>query len=606
MTRRITTILIIIAFLSPTLSQSAEASVLGTGTSFTSCAAGGFISNKISDGLNKLQSWATDKLKNWLGIGSLVSGGSVPVTDQKFINTYTGKENAQDIISRCAAREVLTKMGKDITNVARTAGRDGGPAYVRNWRNHETDAQYRGEEIFRNMLASTRLCNYFGNEVKNIFGVQGKKNLGRTNTRAGSFDSFQLSAGCTMPSGWTMEKYQNDFEGNGGWDAWNRLLEPQNNFYGILFKSLDESNKQRSLESGADINEVISGLGYTSPRGKNAADSCSVRGANGKCIVYKDIKTPGSTISGAVVEGIAAELQWVASTDELNELIATGVQVLINRLLDLSKADEGEYVTSEDPQVSISPFPAPSNCNAITEEEGAYARYAADTTTAREQFLSDNPEIADADNEDPDAMSKYLEGVAGILAGKGYLAGKVINCNGNVSSDSIYVGKAGDLYGDYFDMRLGLEGATIGESDQTLFIQWAGSERLVGDGGGGGQTESACLTREYKDTSKSWPSYFDSIVNRGGFANFIAYGPPLLAMITKSGGEVAILRNMNKPDAITSLEDLQLALDSFIEILKNAKEGDTTDRITIDRTKSSLKSQTESLLALPTCDNTTQ
>lgn len=498
MARPIISILIILSLLSPFLvrPEPVNASVLGTGVSFSSCAAAGYLSGLISKGLAELEKWVKEKLKNFIKtsiVGAI--GGKVPVSDSgvegavnNFKGAYSGKENIQDLIARCAAREILTKMGRDITNVARTGGRDGGPAFVRNWRNFETDAGYRGEEIFRNMLASTRLCDHFASNVKNLFGVQVKKNLGRINTRIGSFDSFQLEAGCTMPAGWSMDAYKQDFEGNGGWDAWNRLFEPQNNFYGVLLQSQDEANKQRALEKRTDINEALSNNGYTSIRGRNALDSCSVRGANGKCIVYKDIKTPGSLIAGAVIEGVATELQWVASTDELNELIATGIQVLVNRLFDLSNPEEGDYIVPGDPTVSISPFPPPApTCNAIEEDEGATERYKNDVLTAINQFLNANPEVADSPNDDAAMMVQYMEGVASILSGMGYASGRVINCNNNISSDSIYVGLSGDLYGDYYDLTLSAgSGETIRNSAQALFIQWAGSERLVGGGGGPG------------------------------------------------------------------------------------------------------------------------
>ena len=74
-------------------------------------------------------------------------------------------------------------MGQNITNVARTGGRDGGPAWVRNWRNFQLDAQYRGEGIFRGVLASTNLCNYFGSDLKNLFGANQRIDLTKIRTR---------------------------------------------------------------------------------------------------------------------------------------------------------------------------------------------------------------------------------------------------------------------------------------------------------------------------------------------------------------------------------------------------------------------------------------
>lgn len=496
MAKKIIIIAIILSLVLPAFVQTAQALVLDTSVSFGSCAAAGYLSNLISDQLSglitQLENWVKDTFtKRIIGVTGL--SGKVPVYDETLTKAVTGfkgayltKESVKDLIARCTAREILVKMGKDITNVARTGGKDGGPAYVRNWRNYETDAQYRGEEIFRNIMASTRLCDYFANETKSIFGVQAKKNLGRTNTRVNSFDPYQLSAGCTMPSNFNLSNFKNDFEGNGGWDAFSRLMEPQNNFYGVLIKSLSEAQKQRDVESRADLNEAVGNGGYTSIRGKSAADSCLVKGANGRCIVYKDIKTPGSTIGGSVVEGIAAELQWVASSDELNEVMASAIQVLVNRLLDLSNPNEGDYIVPGEPTVSIVPIEVPNNCAVITIEEGASARYEGDLDTAIGEYLAAHPEIANASADDGPDLNTFMDGVGAILSGKGFAAGRVINCNGNLSSDAVYVGRPSDLFGDYYDIRNGQiasEGGTIAQAVHSNFVEWAASSRLVGGGG---------------------------------------------------------------------------------------------------------------------------
>src|SRR3989344_7223348 len=267
MLKKILPIIIILSLALPPVVQVAQAGVLDSTVGFSSCAAAGFISGKIAEGLTDLQNWVSDGIKNFLirkrinripsfsipFLGTGADNSRVPVEDkdvkkevEDFKGVYTAKEGVQDTIARCGAREILTVMGRNITNVARTGGRDGGPAWVRNWRNFQLDAQYRGEGIFRGVLASTNLCNYFGSDLKNLFGANQRIDLTKIRTRINDFDSFQVKAGCTLPSGFDIEKYKQDFSGNGGWEAWSRLLEPQNNFYGALFQSLDEAGKQRA------------------------------------------------------------------------------------------------------------------------------------------------------------------------------------------------------------------------------------------------------------------------------------------------------------------------------------------------------------------------
>jgi len=327
---------------------------------FVSCVTAGYISELISDGLNDLMDFIDDLLGGLLGdlFGLFGLGSSVvPVYDERFHETYTGKEFGEDLIARCAAREILIAMGRDITNVARTGGRNGGPAWVRNWRNFQLDAQYRGEDVFRGELSSTNLCDYYGDDLKGMFGATQETDLTHIRTRANDFDSFQVKAGCTLPDDFDFEAYKRDFSGNGGWEAWSRLLEPQNNFYGSLFLSLDEAEKQRAIEESADLYEA-GPTGFTSIRGENLEDRCIIVSPySGECLVYNDISTPGGIISGSVLGGIESELQWMVNTDELNEIIANGISVMLSRLWDLSDPDEGHYFVPEYPEVTPTPSP---------------------------------------------------------------------------------------------------------------------------------------------------------------------------------------------------------------------------------------------------------
>ena len=328
----------------------------GVGVKFTSCTVGGILAtefqNKIEDGLKDLG--------KKIGLGFLFGDASilndkVPVIDEKFISTWTRKESRADIIARCGAREIFNAMSSGIVNNARTSGRNGGPAFVRNWRNFQTDAQYRGEGIFRAILSNTKLCNYIDKDIKNLFNVTKKISLPGQNTRTGNFDSYNLRANCTMPSNFSLEKYQKDFAGNGGWAAFSRMLEPQNNYYGTLFSSLDEAAKQRTLEESTDLNQVVANKGLTGKSGKDANDSCRSKDANGKCLAYKDIKTPGSIISDSVAATFQQEMAWITNVDELSEVISAATEVLLKRLLDFSDPNEGDYTIYVPPTISESP-----------------------------------------------------------------------------------------------------------------------------------------------------------------------------------------------------------------------------------------------------------
>ena len=239
-------------------------------------------------------------------------------------------------------------------DIVRTGGRDGAAAYVKDWRNFQANAEYRGEDIFRAILSNTKLCNYIDRDIKGFFGVTSKITLPpKTQTRIGNLDPYQLRATCTMPQNFSITRYQKDFAGNGGWDAWSRMLEPQNNYYGALLGALDEVAKQRALESSADINEAISGEGYTARR-----KACETTGNGARCVVLGTVLTPGSTLSGTVKSTFQSELDWLANSDELNEVIASLIERFVNRLLNI-EAPDSDQTYSPDPTLPPTPPPAP-------------------------------------------------------------------------------------------------------------------------------------------------------------------------------------------------------------------------------------------------------
>ena len=294
------------------------------------------ISLAVCTGAGLLTNYLTGLLKELV-----TTGLTVPVSEGSLRN----KEGVLDVVARCAARQLFDRSITGMLNIVRTAGRDGSAAYVKDWRNFLTSAEYRGEDVFRAILSNTKLCDYIDKDIKGIFGVTKKISLpANFQARTGNFDPYQLRANCTLPSSFSITNYKKDFAANGGWEAWNRLLEPQNNFYGALFASLDETARQRALESSADTNEGVSGDGYTSKR-----KACQTTGSGSRCTILGTILTPGSTLSGAVNASFQNELDWLASSDELNEVIATLVERFVNRLLDIG-APDAEQKYGSDPK----------------------------------------------------------------------------------------------------------------------------------------------------------------------------------------------------------------------------------------------------------------
>ena len=327
----------------------------------------------------------------WINKGLKALQGLVPKMF-KFLNLEvpTGDDRLRwqkefgDTIGRCMARGMMNQMTARMIGAVRTSGRTGEPAFVRDWRRFKLNAQYRGENLFRAMLGSTELCPYFSGDIKTLFKANNQPNVNtRTMTRVGNLDPFNRRAKCTMPRGWSLQNYQTDFAGNGGWGALNRLAQPQNNYYGNLMMSMAELGVQRLTEEENDLDEAKTALGFTSRRQQNPAittsngggyclnnqskscttnaqcavagtggnlpttgtcipkrNTCLLNASNNRCIVYSNILTPGSVLQQTATNVIQQELNWLTNVQSLQGFISDLTSLVLSRVLNLSAPDD--------------------------------------------------------------------------------------------------------------------------------------------------------------------------------------------------------------------------------------------------------------------------
>ena len=282
------------------------------------------------------------------------------------------------VIVRTLARKMLTMFSNKLISKIRGSGRDGGPAFVRNWRNFITEGQYRGEDIFKTVLASTPVCNYLDKSIKDAFRIDGSQKIPfrGNNVRVSNLDPFNLRAACTLPFGFDMAAYRRDFAGNGGWDAWSRLMEPQNNYYGLLFEALDELEKQRDLSQTANLAEPTSGSGYTSIRdgcgdlppidttnytcGGESSGTCPAGQqcqttdgqhykcdgtpvatpppSNARCTFMGKVFTPADLLGKSAAATIDAEMGWLISSQQIADIAVGILNAVIDRLGNLAES----------------------------------------------------------------------------------------------------------------------------------------------------------------------------------------------------------------------------------------------------------------------------
>ena len=457
--------------LTPTPTQAA---VKSTVAAFGGCFAGGvltqavknLIDTGIQNAIDAVSQMEDGALKSFLGgFLSDFGLGSVPTSDsgaakaaQANFAAFTNAQTRNAILERCTALAIMTNMTNNILTVVRTGGRDGGPTYVTNWANFQTNSQYRGENIFRAELSTANLCPYLSNDVKKSFGVDPKTKTPLTgqNTRTDSLQPFSLSTSCTMPAGFTMQKYQQDFAGNGGWDTFARMLEPQNNIMGLTALSLQEAQKQRALAEQADVNQVLANNGYTGVSGVSKADSCQIMGPTGMCLTYKDIKTTGNYLAQNVGATIGAQFAWLTSAQGLNTIISDATEVMLNRLLDFGSSDDGNYHPANDTGAAYTvptavPVPQPV-CTANGQAEQSFMlpllnastapQSVADQTNTKFSLTTGNQAVYYSDSNTIGLPEFY---VAGVPSGvNGAIVWNIVSrCTGSAGSGATGGGAGG-------------------------------------------------------------------------------------------------------------------------------------------------------------------
>ncbi len=305
----------------------------------------------------------------------------------------------KDVIIKAAAQSAFKLLSNKIIEKIQSGGPDGKAAFVTSWINFETNAQYQGEDIFRGELTKAKLCDYFSKGLKATFGVKPTDsiNIAGQNVRTGSLETYGLKTNCTLPSNFNISDYQKSFSKNGGWNAFSRMLEPQNNYYGTLFASLDEIARQRNLSQSAAVNNATAGKGFT---GLLAGDKgCTLRGSGNKCLIEGEIKTPGSNLADAVTDttsrGGAALL---AAADGASIAVSALVPFVLNKLFDLGGSDSN---VSTDVSVSSEERTSESYkqefCTAqdnISKRAGFYIRDNKDSAIKKafEDFPPEHPE----------------------------------------------------------------------------------------------------------------------------------------------------------------------------------------------------------------------
>ena len=195
---------------------------------------------------------------------------------------YDPLEMLDEFIISPLVRTIANSLENKVVNqVNKALGKIDGktPSYITNWRNYILESEARGNDVFRAVLADTKLCPYFKNDLITSLGAEKSTGaiLGATVRKAVAgqnavvyqnqlsvpgMPSFQQTANCTLPSSFNQKTFQNDFTKGGGWTTWNQLIQPQNNFFGAYSLALGEQSKQTATEKQAAQDSSLAGSGF--------------------------------------------------------------------------------------------------------------------------------------------------------------------------------------------------------------------------------------------------------------------------------------------------------------------------------------------------------
>jgi len=274
---------------------------------------------------------------------------------------YILKEFVLDPALRLIANKILNKITNNTIKNILSSGRGGDSAFIGDWRNFILQGQYRGEDIWRAIVANAidkkLLCKHIRESkiFKSMF--QPVSNEGiiaqiSNRIRIEALQQYRVAVLCDPVLEARVDDFFNKgFVEGGGWDTWERLLEPKNNIYGVMGITLDELSRQRSLEESTDIKEGQSSAGFLGKR------VCVVRGISGACAIWSNIKTPGRTFEKSISELINQNLAWLTGSDEINEILNLIMGSLMNRIF--SGLDTGGVLFPEDVSNPVTPPPEP-------------------------------------------------------------------------------------------------------------------------------------------------------------------------------------------------------------------------------------------------------
>jgi hypothetical protein len=261
-----------------------------------------------------------------------------------------------------------------------------------------------GADLFAGAIA--------GATVKDASGRVVYKN----ETNVPGMASFQESAKCTLPANFDVSSFNKDFS-KGGWAAWDQMLEPQNNLFGIYTMALGEQQAQIATEQTATMNSAVAGNGFLAQKlgvgssGMGPTGCTNVAGTLGngsqgptmttRCTFMGKDVTPPEILSQSAANAIDTKLKRPGAATELTDIVMN----LFASILDATTSRLANYIG----QATYDSAPSPVNYDTSQFNEDTTVNSQNKDATANSQ--AGGPQAQSITNETNQAINQVKSSI---------------------------------------------------------------------------------------------------------------------------------------------------------------------------------------------------
>jgi hypothetical protein len=360
-----------------------------------------FLEAKLENFIAGLASKLERKAEDAAGLIDPLTLNLVPTYVNNFPSEIAKVQTSDALMkSKDCVRDVVAKMILDwiVDETVNWIQNGGEPRYVTNWDTFLSDAFNVGVGEIINDSNLKFLCKPFGLNVQIALLPVSR---------------FQNRISCTLDDiVANIEDFYNDFR-KGSWIAYEASWQPQNNYYGALYMTMDEAISQGVQAKEAAQSEAMASGGFIGV--KQCEDG--VPASQAKQGFVKDFKgnycdpkkmrivTPGYAVGALAANAITSDSRWA---ENIHSWTAALINATINRLftegLSLMKPSTASQTSSSgnyDPYGGYDPALSgkQQETNQIKNDFQTYLTYFNTILTNKQSSLSSSQQILTTLNE---------------------------------------------------------------------------------------------------------------------------------------------------------------------------------------------------------------